>query len=89
MTSFSPNAVGMVESRSSTSSASGVTVFSRPSCGRRFSTTSMRPSTLMRLTIAAITGVGIWYTWCSAPSMRKRTLLTSRRGSRWMSLARS
>ena len=60
ITSFSPNAVGIVDSRSSTSSPSGVRVLMRPSCGRRFSTTSMRPSILMRLVIAAITGVGIW-----------------------------
>ncbi len=42
----------------------------------------------MREVIAAITGIGIWYTGCSTPSMRKRTSPTSRRGSMWMSLAR-
>ena len=36
MTSFSPNAVGIVEMRSSTSSPSGDSVLMRPSCGRRF-----------------------------------------------------
>ena len=36
------------------------TVLMRPSCGRRFSTTSMRPSILMRLVIARITAGGIW-----------------------------
>jgi hypothetical protein len=60
ITSFSPKAVGIVDRRSSTSSPSGVTVFMRPSCGRLRSTTSMRESTLMRLVIAAMTGVGIW-----------------------------
>ena len=42
----------------------------------------------MRLVIAASTEAGIWYTWCSTPSMRKRTSPASRRGSMWMSLAR-
>ena len=59
MTSFSPNAVGIVDRRSSTSSPSAVRVLMRPSCGRRFSTTSMRPRILMRLVIAATMGVGI------------------------------
>ena len=42
----------------------------------------------MRLVIAVSTAAGIWYTWCSTPSMRKRTMPSSRRGSTWMSLAR-
>ena len=58
-TSFSPKAVGMVDRRSSISSPAWVLVLMRPSCGRRFSTTSMRPSTLMRLVTADITGVGM------------------------------
>jgi hypothetical protein len=88
ITSFSPKAVGRVDRRSSTSSPFTMRVLMRPSCGRRFSTTSMRPRILMRLVMAASTGAGIWYTWCSTPSMRKRTSPTSRRGSMWMSLAR-
>ncbi len=62
ITSFSPKAVGSVERRSSASSPSAVRVLMRPSCGRRFSTKSMRPRILMRLTMAAITLIGIWYT---------------------------
>ncbi len=88
ITTFSPNAVGIVEIRSSTSSPAGVTVLIRPSCGRRFSTISIRASSLMREVIATRTGVGIAYTWCSTPSMRKRTMPASRRGSMWMSEAR-
>ncbi len=88
ITIFSPKAVGSVDRRSSTSACSSVRVLMRPSCGRRFSTTSMRPRILMRLVIAARTAAGIWYTWCSTPSMRKRTMPCSRRGSMWMSLAR-
>ena len=60
ITSFSPNAVGSVERRSSTSWPSAVRVLMRPSCGRRFSTTSMRPRILIRLVIAAMTGEGSW-----------------------------
>jgi hypothetical protein len=59
ITSFSPNAVGIVEIRSSTSSPSGVTVLMRPSCGRRFSTISIRASSLIRDVIAMSTGLGI------------------------------
>ena len=59
MTSFSPNAVGMVEMRSSTSCPSGATVLIRPSCGRRFSTISIRASSLIREVIAISTGIGI------------------------------
>jgi hypothetical protein len=59
ITSFSPNAVGSVEMRSSTS-PEAVLVLIRPSCGRRFSTTSMRARILMRLVIAASTAAGIW-----------------------------
>ncbi|MNC87404.1 hypothetical protein D3C83_31280 [compost metagenome] len=60
ITSFSPKAVGSVDRRSSTSSPSAVRVLMRPSCGRRFSTTSMRARILMRLVIAASTPAGIW-----------------------------
>ena len=42
----------------------------------------------MRAVIALITVIGTWYTVCSTPSMRKRIAPMSRRGSRWMSLAR-
>ena len=42
----------------------------------------------MRAVIAFITPSGTWYTVCSTPSMRKRIAPMSRRGSRWMSLAR-
>ncbi len=88
ITIFSPKAVGSVARRISTSSPRWLRVLMRPSCGRRFSTTSMRPSSLTRATMAAITPSGIWYTGCSTPSMRKRITPCSRRGSRWMSLAR-
>ncbi len=60
ITSFSPKAVGKVEIRSSTSSPASVRVLTRPSCGRRFSTTSMRARILMRLVIAVSTCAGIW-----------------------------
>ena len=59
MTTFSPNAVGIVEMRSSISWPSGDMVLIRPSCGRRFSTISMRASSLMRLVMAIRTGLGI------------------------------
>ena len=62
ITSFSPKAVGSVDRRSSTSCPVGVRVLTRPSCGRRFSITSIRPSSLIRLVIAFITAIGIWYT---------------------------
>ena len=88
ITNFSPNAVGIVEIRSSTSWPSGASVLMRPSCGRRFSTISMRARSLIRDVIAISTGAGMAYTWCSTPSMRKRTRPTSRRGSMWMSDAR-
>ena len=58
ITSFSPKAVGSVDSRISTSSPSGLRVLMRPSSGRRFSITSMRPSSLMRAVIALITPGG-------------------------------
>src|SRR5205085_7472350 len=45
-------AVGRVEMRNSTSSPFNVRVLTRPSCGRRFSTTSMRARILMRLVMA-------------------------------------
>jgi hypothetical protein len=60
ITIFSPNAVGSVDRRISTSSPRGLRVLMRPSCGRRFSTTSMRPSSLMRATMALCTPMGIW-----------------------------
>ncbi len=60
ITSFSPKAVGRVDRRSSISSPSPVRVLMRPSCGRRFSTTSMRPRILMRLVMAFSTDIGIW-----------------------------
>ena len=62
ITTFSPNAVGMVEIRSSISPPPGETVLMRPSCGRRRSTISMRASSLMRLVIASNTGMGMAYT---------------------------
>ena len=60
ITSFSPKAVGSVDSLSSISWPSPARVLMRPSCGRRFSTTSIRPSSLMRLVIADITPGGTW-----------------------------
>ena len=58
ITSFSPKAVGSVANRNSTSLPSGERVFRRPSWGRRFSATSMRPSILIRLVTAAQTCCG-------------------------------
>jgi hypothetical protein len=63
ITIFSPKAVGNVARRISTSPPgwpliSGRMVLMRPSCGRRRSTTSMRPSSLMRAVIAFITVIG-------------------------------
>ena len=60
ITIFSPKAVGRVDSRISTSSPRGLRVLIRPSCGRRLSTTSIRPSSLMRAVIALSTPIGIW-----------------------------
>ncbi|MCY1229434.1 hypothetical protein D9M72_417980 [compost metagenome] len=60
ITIFSPKAVGKVDRRISISSPRMLRVLMRPSSGRRFSTTSMRPSSLMRATIAFITPMGIW-----------------------------
>jgi hypothetical protein len=60
ITSFSPKAVGRVDRRSSTSWPPAVRVLMRPSCGRRFSITSMRPSSLMRAVMAIITTAGTW-----------------------------
>ena len=48
-----------VEMRSSISPPSGATVLMRPSCGRRFSTISMRASSLMREVTAFSTSVGM------------------------------
>ena len=78
----------MLERRNSTSRPPCERVLMRPSCGRRFSATSMRPRILMRDVTAVITGVGNSNTLCMTPSMRKRMWLVSRRGSRWMSDAR-
>jgi hypothetical protein len=60
MTIFSPNAVGSVDRRISISSPRGLRVLMRPSCGLLFSTTSMRPSSLMRAVMALSTPMGIW-----------------------------
>ena len=60
ITSFSPNAVGSVDKRISNSSPFGPRVLMRPSCGRRRSTTSMRPSSLTRAVMAFITPGGTW-----------------------------
>ena len=59
---FSPNAVGMVDSRNSISCPEGERVFNLPSWGRRRSTKSIRPITFMRLVTAAITTGGISFT---------------------------
>jgi hypothetical protein len=59
ITTFSPKAVGIVEIRNSTSSPAGVMVLIRPSCGRRFSTISIRARSLIREVIATSTGVGM------------------------------
>ena len=58
ITIFSPKAVGKVDSRISISSPSGLRVLMRPSSGRRFSTTSMRPSSWTRAIIAFMTPGG-------------------------------
>ena len=52
----------MVEMRSSISVPLGEMVLMRPSWGRRFSTISIRASSLIRLVIAISTGFGIAYT---------------------------
>ncbi len=57
MTTFSPKAVGSVETRSSTSRPSR-SVLMRPSCGRRFSEMSMRESIFTRLTMGGWTPLG-------------------------------
>ena len=57
MTTFSPKAVGSVETRSSTSRPSR-SVLMRPSCGRRFSEMSMRESIFTRETMGACTPPG-------------------------------
>ena len=88
MTNFSPKAVGIVDKRSSVSSPFGVRVFKRPSCGLRFSATFSRPRILIRAVTATMIANGISYTVWSTPSIRKRTLPVSRRGSKWISLAR-
>ena len=72
MTSFSPNATAMVDTRISTS-RSPRAVLMRPSCGRRFSAMSRRASVLMRETTAAWTTFGSVCTLCRTPSMRMRT----------------
>ncbi len=60
ITIFSPNAVGSVDRRSSTSPPSGVLVLIRPSCGLRFSATFIRPRLFSRLTMAIVTCAGNW-----------------------------
>ena len=57
ITTFSPKAVGRVETRSSISRPSR-SVLMRPSCGRRFSAMSMREIILMRETIGGWTPPG-------------------------------
>jgi len=52
--------VGGVHRRISTSAPRGLRVLMRPSCGRRFSTTSIRPGSLMRAVMALSTAMGIW-----------------------------
>ena len=73
MTTFSPNAVGSVETRSSISFPSR-SVLMRPSCGRRFSAMSMRHIVLRREVMARLTSFGTRWISCSTPSMRKRML---------------
>ncbi|MOA67161.1 hypothetical protein D3C78_1942070 [compost metagenome] len=60
ITSFSPKAVGRVDRRSSISPPSGALVFTRPSCGLRFSATFIRPRLFSRLTMAMVTCGGNW-----------------------------
>ena len=87
MTTFSPKAVGSVETRSSTSRPSR-SVLMRPSWGLRFSEMSMRDSIFTRETMGGCTPAGSVYTGCSTPSMRRRTSEVSRLGSMWISDAR-
>jgi hypothetical protein len=69
MTTRSPDVVGMVEMRTSTSDSPRRSV-ARPSCGRRRSAMSILPMTLMRLMTASwyfLGGASMSY---STPSMR-------------------
>src|SRR5206468_12319901 len=67
-----------VERRSSISSPSGLRVLMRPSCGRRFSTTSMRPRILMREVIATITENGTWRSEEHTSELQSRSDLVCR-----------
>ena len=86
-TIFSPNAVAMLDTRSSTS-RSARWVLIRPSCGRRRSAMFMPASTLMRETTAPCTESGSVSMSCRMPSIRNRITASLARGSRWMSEAR-
>ena len=84
ITTFSPKAVGSVETRSSISLPSR-SVLIRPSCGRRFSAMSIRHIVFSLEVMARFTSLGTrWISW-STPSMRKRIRACSRLGSMWMS----
>ena len=72
ITHFSPKAVGMVDTRTSSSRPPIVTAIC-PSCGRRRSTMFMSDMTLIRLMSAGPIGPGRVVIWCSAPSVRTRT----------------
>ena len=59
-----------------------------PSCGLRFSVMSRSASTLKMLSTASPIGRLNGSVGCRMPSMRKRTVISSLVGSRWMSVAR-
>ncbi len=87
ITHFSPNTVGIVDTRTSSSRSPIVTAI-WPSCGRRRSTMFMSDMTLMRLTSDGPIGPGSVVIWCSAPSVRTRTRTESAIGSMCTSDAR-
>ena len=85
MTTFSPKAVGSVETRSSTSRPSR-SVLMRPSCGLRFSEMSMRESIFTRETMGGVHPRrqrvdGVQH----AVDAQAHERLVSRLGSMWMS----
>ena len=59
-----------------------------PSCGLRVSEMSISASTLILATMDSCSGRGTSTTCCKAPSTRKRTVLASDVGTKWMSEAR-
>ncbi len=84
----SPLAVGMVETRTSTT-LPAIFLVMRPSCGRRFSAMFSPASIFTRATMLERFPLWASLRCTSRPSMRKRTTTLSSVGSMWMSEARS